>query len=674
MGIIEVEAKNIGGLESMKTTLKLGAVNMVKGSSASGKSSLMRGIHLGIVGRPLMDGVHEEEAEKLHIDDRSSDQALLRRGESEGIVTITTQSSKMSASIPRSGMIKGINSVPKGLFTTMLSALPPTRLHRAVNDPDPDNPDDFIWVVDDLSEAGKFSCWHKVLHDLDQEVISIRSDFNNWKHSLAGTDERRIAIKAELDAISERLTARAGTRSLEEKEIEEKIASATKVKTTNEIEFRRLDGEYHVAKSSNEHQLNRINSADIQLKIATRSLDTAEDLLEMEFIEPDTTKLDAAVAVADAKVVTAKGVANSDVKMIVDEWVKVKDSTPASLSRVIEIASEKLGDSSKLTAAMSEYRSAKNLRDKIVKEYLEKKRAFGLAEQRAAAARADIRAAKATILDAEGKMTRGGGQLEKMKQSRDKSKRAFEIASQELKQLLAKQSYTDPNDIEDQNEQRKLHEELSNLDNTTTFDIHFRSLNMLANQTVSLSQEDAENFLGSGDSGGPREKLIREHLSKGEAEIRSLIINELDRGFLHDLTATSTWAAEEADRQRQETRRVFNEVGTTLFNRLKVSPIIGVSLNTEYQLQIAWSDGKTTGLTGSGGERAIISAAMLIAMRKAYTPEVPILMFDGIMETLDEKPREKLLSFLDEYAKTENVAIVASIFDSDSSVVTVNIC
>jgi len=118
---------------------------------------------------------------------------------------------------------------------------------------------------------------------------------------------------------------------------------------------------------------------------------------------------------------------------------------------------------------------------------------------------------------------------------------------------------------------------------------------------------------------------------------------------------------------------VFNEVGTTLFNRLKVSPITGVSLNTEYQLQITWSDGKTTGLTGSGGERAIISAAMLIAMRKAYTPEVPILMFDGIMETLDETPREELLSFLDEYAKTEDVAIVASIFDSSNSLATVKV-
>ena len=671
MAKIEVETKNIGGLDKMKASLELGSVNIVKGSSASGKSSLMRGIHLGIVGRPLMEEVYEEEAEKLHIDDRSSDQALLKRGASEGSVTINTPSSTMSASIPSSGMIKGSNSVPKGLFTTMLSALPPTRLHRAVNDPESENPNDFIWVVDDLSEAGKFSTWHKVLNSLDQEVKAIRLNFNNWKSSLAGADTRREEITNELATISARMTARAGSKGAEEAAVAKKIESAMTVKTKNEAEFRRLEGEYQVAKSTNEHQLNRKKSAETQKKIAERKLDDAEDLLEMEFIEPNTTKLDAAIAAANAKVEAARGDANSDVKMIVDVWVKVKDSTPPSLSKVIEMASKKLGDSSKLAAAMSEYQTAKNERDGIVKKYLENKRKFGMAEQQAAAARADIKAAKETIKDAGESMTVGGGRLEKMEQARNASKRSFAAASKELTNLQASQTSSDPEDIADQKEQRKLQDELSNLENTTTFDIHFRSLNMLANQTMSLSQEDAEKMLGSGEGGSAKEKMIRDHLTKGESEIRSLIITELDRGFLNDLTATSTWAAEEADRQRQETRRVFNEVGTTLFNRLKVSPITGVSLNTEYQLQIAWSDGKTTGLTGSGGERAIISAAMLIAMRKAYTPEVPILMFDGIMETLDEKPREEFLSFLDEYAQTEDVAIVASIFDSSNSVATV---
>ncbi len=66
MAIIEIEAKNICGIEKMKENLVIGKVNLVKGSASSGKSSLMRGVHLGIVGRLPMEKKYEEEAETLH--------------------------------------------------------------------------------------------------------------------------------------------------------------------------------------------------------------------------------------------------------------------------------------------------------------------------------------------------------------------------------------------------------------------------------------------------------------------------------------------------------------------------------------------------------------------------------------------------------------------------------
>ena len=101
MAIIEIEAKNIGGIEKMKANLAIGKVNLVKGSASSGKSSLMRGVHLGIVGHLPMEKKYEDEAKTLHLDDRISDQALLRRGASEGSVSIKTPSTSHSATIPR---------------------------------------------------------------------------------------------------------------------------------------------------------------------------------------------------------------------------------------------------------------------------------------------------------------------------------------------------------------------------------------------------------------------------------------------------------------------------------------------------------------------------------------------------------------------------------------------
>ncbi|HIG34197.1 MAG TPA: hypothetical protein EYQ11_04905 [Candidatus Poseidoniales archaeon] len=101
---------------------------------------------------------------------------------------------------------------------------------------------------------------------------------------------------------------------------------------------------------------------------------------------------------------------------------------------------------------------------------------------------------------------------------------------------------------------------------------------------------------------------------------------------------------------------------------MDVSPINSVSLDTNYKLRTTWADGTVTGLSGAEGERTIVAAALLISMRKAYTPEVPILMFDGVLESLDPKPRKELLSFLGEYAKTEGIAVVVSEFDSGQAV------
>jgi hypothetical protein len=671
MAKIGVEANNICGVDKIKADLQTGAVNIVKGASSSGKSSLMRGIHFGIVGSPPMEDKYSSEAQTLHLDDRTSDQGLLKRGAKEGSVTINAPSGTMSATIPSSGLIKGSNSVSKGLFTTMLSQLPPTRLYQAVNNPDPEDPDNFKWVVDDLSEAGQYQTWHNVLNALEQEANSIRSNFENWKSSLAGADARRDEITKELAGIQARITKRSASKGAEAAKTAEQIESAMTIKTKNEAEFRRLDGEFRQAESTNANQSRRKEAAQTQKKMAQRRLDEAEDLLEMEFIEPNTSSMDANIAKLQLEVDQAKGDSDPKTKKIVDEYLKAKDSTPSNLAKAIEAKMQDMGDASKLLAAENKLKEAKSERDSIVKKYLENKRKFGMAEQQAAAARADIQSANATIKEAEQSMTLDSGSLSKMKENRDASERAFKAASKTLSDLQSTQSSSDPEDIADQKAQKQLTDELASLENTTTFDVRFASLNMLASQTMSLSQSDAEAMLGSGSGGTANQSLIKTNLAKGESEIRSILIAEIDRGFLANVSATSTWAAEEADRQRQETRRVFNDVGTTLFTRLKVSQIKAVSLNTDYRLEVSWSDGSTTGLTGAGGERTIIAAALLIAMRKAYTPDVPILMLDGVMESLDPRPREEFLSFLGEYAKEEDIAIVVSVFDSGTAKATV---
>ena len=661
---IEIQATDIGGVDKTNANLKIGQMNIIEGSSSSGKSSLMRGIHLALVGRPPMEKVYEEEAETLHLDDRTSDQALLRRGSSEGHVSVKTPATTFSATLPANGMIKGQNSSPKALFTTMLSALPPSRIHRAVFNASADNPNDFKWVVDDLSEAGNYQTWHSVLNAVDQEVGTMRFKFNSWKDSLSGADARRKEIRTELDGIQKRSTARSEGKGAAEAALGEKTNAARSKKNTSKLEFERLDGEYRQLEALNANQKRRIDAAKTQRKTAQRKLDEAEDLLEMDFSEPNTSALDAAIASAQSKVEAASGEsAVSGLKEAVDAFLAEKDKISAASSKFASLFAkviEGLGDESKLKQAMIELKEAKSRRDSIVRTYLDKKRQFGMANQQAAAARAEIDSAKAIMKDAEKSMTTDSSSLPKMKERRDQYKSVYKAATSELEKLLSQSDTSDPEEVKDRKAERALTDELATLENTTTFAIRFTSLNMLPNQTMNLTLKEAELMLGMGAAKEANKDLIQNNLSKGAGEIRSILTAELDRGLLEHIGSSAQWAAEEADRQRQETRRVFNNVGTTMFKRLKVSPITGVSLNIDYNIEINWADGPPTGLSGAGGERTIIAAALLIAMRKAYTPEIPILMLDGVMENLDDRPREELLAFLGEYAKTEDIAVLTS--------------
>jgi len=546
----------------------------------------------------------------------------------------------------------------------MLSALPPSRIHRAVFNASADNPNDFKWVVDDLSEAGNYQTWHSVLNAVDQEVGTMRFKFNSWKDSLSGADARRKEIRTELDGIQKRSTARSEGKGAAEAALGEKTNAARSKKSTSKVEFERLDGEYRQSEALNSNQKRRIDAAKTQRKTAQRKLDEAEDLLEMDFSEPNTSALDAAIASAQSKVEAASGEsAVSGLKEAVDAFLAEKDKISAASSKFASLFGkviEGLGDESKLKQAMIELKEAKSRRDSIVRTYLDKKRQFGMADQQAAAARAEISSAKATIKNAEQAMTTDSSSLTKMKEKRDQYETVYKAASSELEKLLSQSDTSDPEDVKDRNAERTLTDELATLENTTTFAIRFTSLNMLPNQTMNLTLKEAELMLGMGAAKEANKGLVQNNLSKGAGEIRSILTAELDRGLLEHIGASAQWTAEEADRQRQETRRVFNNVGTTMFKRLKVSPITGVSLNIDYNIEINWADGPPTGLSGAGGERTIIAAALLIAMRKAYTPEIPILMLDGVMENLDDRPREELLSFLGEYAKAEDIAVLTS--------------
>ena len=209
MGNIKISTKNIGGTEKASVQLVSGSVNIIEGTSFSGKSSLMRGVHLGLVGAP---NEHRDEIERLHLNDTDpeSHSPLLRRGSSEGLVVIEHDGVKIEAKLPISGRISGKGSNEKAVYTSMLSDLPKTNLYSAVFDED--NGDDFEWVSTVVSEAKHYIVWQNVLRPINQELVTIRAKFEQWKSSKGDGDARKEEIGEKLDELPPGSTI--GTSSL----------------------------------------------------------------------------------------------------------------------------------------------------------------------------------------------------------------------------------------------------------------------------------------------------------------------------------------------------------------------------------------------------------------------------------------------------------------------------
>ena len=680
MSNISVSTKNIGGTDNFDVKVSTGKVNIVRGSSSSGKSSLMRGIHLGLVGSPNQTQ-YREEAEKLHLDDTKTDQAILKRGSSEGSVKINLKEKEIGVTISRNGMIKGKNSNEKAVLTTMLASLPPTAIHERVMNPSLDNPNDFGWIVDELSDAGKYNNWHQVLYSLQQETISTKLKYKKWKESLASSSKKQSEIMSEMEVLQEKRAKRAAGSGQKIAELQAEYTKHYAVYQKQSGEYNRLFSELEQTQADNELQIRRKDAAQKNLKISRARLDEAEDLLEMDLIEPDVSGLESQKQKAQTELDNASGREKDPITQdIINRYDSnsrdiISKHNPA-LAKALDKLVEGSGDKEVAAIARQKVIDLKKKIDSIISDYMTKRRKLGMAEDQAAAARSGIAAARSAINQADESLTLDGGELAKMQENVRKSKQDFEAAGKRVKEINTEMTKEDSSKEakEEESKLQVLESQLRNLETSTTFEVRFTSLNMLPNQTLRLSERQFEQMFGDGN-GDAEKDFVSNSISDSQAEIRSRILSKINEGsdFLNNISSTTEWVAEEAEKQRQGTRRIFNEVGTTLFSKLKMSKITSVSLDTDYELEVGWSDGKTTGLTGAGGERTIIAAALLISMRKAYSPEIPILMFDDIIDKLDPKPREDFLKFLDEYAQSENVAIIVSQLDSSISSATVNV-
>jgi hypothetical protein len=660
MSRIQITTSNICGTEKGSVQLQTGSVNIIQGTSFSGKSSLMRGTHLGLVGSPIK---HLDEIERLHLNDAKSARAILRRGASEGSVKISHEGGTIEATIGSNGRIKGKGSNEKSVYTSMLSDLPKTRLYSAVINGD--NGDDFRWVSEVVSEAKDLLVWQSVLKPLDQEIISIRTKFEQWKASKGDASSQTEEIDGKISTFRKKLDILRKEQGVMEDSNRRKLATAEGQLDHHTTEYNTLGWAVKKIESENASHLRRISAAEGSAKIANRRHHEAEELEEMELIEPDVDALDAAVNKATAAYDAVKGDAPASTQRLIDVWLQEKIAGP-KLTEALESELEKLGDESKVGAAVEKLKEAKKNKDGAIRKFMEARSKRASASQMAAAARSDIKSAAKAIAEARQLMGKTAQKLPKMIEDRDKSKRLYENSRAEVDQLKAGAGSSP--EIEDlENKIEELEIQKDGLEGSSAFEIRLSSLQMMPNEGIPLTEELGVQLLGEGTGGNILKSLVNSNLANISVPvIRSLIKAGIDNGILADIGVTSKWVTENIENQLQQTRKIFNEVGTTLFEKMPNSRIKSVELDTNYKILQTWDDGRITGLSGSGGELALTAVAILIAMRMAFTPDIPILMIDGVLESLDSGAKRTLLDFLKGYAKSDGVTIMVSHLDENT--------
>ena len=672
---IKVKLGNIGGIKSLEDSIETGKVNKVDGASASGKSSFIRGINLAVVGTK---GDDQSEFDSLHAE-------TLMRGENTAKIELNINGGT-TVSLAESGLVRSNKSPkPKAIYTTLLSSSPPSKLYRSIYDPDnfDDNegdPNNFTWIVDELSEAGQFQTWGTALHGFNEEMKTIRTEFEEWKRKRTINDERKEAIMQEIKEINQASSQREDDSREELAPLKKDKAKADSVYSQRLQALSDSSTQLETIQAKVAEDVRKKEDAEGSKKIAKRRLDDAQDLLENPPIEPNVEPLNNRINALAIELASVMGAdADATTKEILNEYSTnlagddYWNKNGKQLATLLDKKIAEMGDGDKAREIKTELDAATAERNNIVSKHLEDGRKFGRAQQQADAARADIKNAENNISVAESNIKRNGPTLPILEKREADDRREFEAATKDRASLTKQIQALDnsPEAKAEEEQMNKLETELVRIPNTVLFPVRFVSLGMMAGEARPLEEDVVEALLNPTET-AENQTFVRNNLNESPGSIRSLLKGELDSGVTAWLAATTTWVAEEVERQRSETRRIFNSQGSELFAKLKFSPITSVALNTDYELQITWQNGSTTGLKGSGGERMIIAASLLIAMHKAYTPEIPILMFDGVLGELDPEPREELLSFLSEYAAEEDIAIVASELVSETDKVSIS--
>lgn len=677
MSKITVDLTNVAAIENFKEDIELGKVTLVRSKSATGKSSILRGTVMGLSGsivnsKPAI----QEEAANLEIHD-TSDTGLLRINTPKAVSTITSNSDKCSTTLNRSGAVTGTGTVnDKAIYTTMIARVPQTKLYSSVFSPDPDNKNHFGWIADDLSDAEHYQNWLNVLEPLNNQILSLTRQSESWQKEQTELEASIEALEAEKTAVSSKRISLTSSSDEGKDDLANELEDLKERSDKAEDDFTSASNELAEWERGNDQHRRVFDLNKNRIRTAEREIRALEELVRQRITRPDHRELQARLAEL------AELIGKSEAKLEgaakhsegLDLWDKEGKDDQKGLKNYFEEIRTDLDASDSSDSDREEQRS---IRDRINRE----ERDWQIATNRQSRATEELAIqngikfqAEIDMTEAQGNMQGGDSKRRNLENTVNANKQAFEQAESEYKRKDAELT----NLLGETPEQASLRAKEEDIDNQLipllrrrkpTLSIRFDALGMLPSEEIEMDAVTIDaNLDAYATGGGDGPGIVESNLKTSRPQIQDILNDMLVDGTLWGaVSSTVEHARTKADEHRQAARRIFNEIGTSLFADLSFSPIEDLQLDTDYNLSIGWKNrDRRTGLHGSEGELTIIAAALLIALRKAYTENIPLLMFDSILDNINPDDRNLLFQFLESYAASENIAVLVTQLDDGS--------
>jgi ABC-type lipoprotein export system ATPase subunit len=668
---LEISLTDVAGISKLETSIPKGKLTRVKGKSASGKSSILRGVHLALSGPIRVDDMNEAiqaEFEQLRLHDRSAT-GLLRDGSTKATCTVRDGATGWTTSLPKTGAMQGSGNHPlAAVMSTYLSPKPATKIYKSVFEPVAGEEDDFSWLANDMSSAAQYLSWHQHSAAVRTELEQARLRFGRHMDQVQSASARHEELDQQMKQIKQArdllvTTTKGVTDSLKE-DFNSAVSRRDKAKETYQknnaalIELEREHGQ----------KLQQLQIWNARLATAESDLADAEDRAMQPLTPLNVDDLVNELASLDEVLSAASG-ASKEAQAFIDAWEV--DGTPDLRSPTLQA----LLESKRIPEDHADKQARKSqVQAEIVRRqnaHAAATRAQRMAADNAASSRTRINECTTTIRGLRQNLgARVESQMVKLKADVATDKSAYEESEAALEPLQAKMDAAMVGNIEAQalsNQISTLEDEIASVGSAArqVFALYLQSVGMVRSEEIEFTNEGAEALFAHLDGAGDvtaATTLVDRYLSASGNEIQSILREQFGLGTLPELLpALLSYSMQRAEEHRTKARDVFNEVGGHLFANLDQSPITTLSLDTDYRLTIEKSDGTLTGVRAlSGGESALVACALLMAVQKAYAPEAPVLLFDSVLDNINPSSKENLCNFLSEYAAQENIAIVVT--------------